>query len=103
LAGCGRGRDAAGLNEEERARWRKQAHEWLRADLALLARRLESDTSADRTVVRQTLERWSADARLDGVRGAEALGKLPAAERPGWAEFWAEGEAMRKKVPEETK
>ena len=34
LAGCGLGRDGAGLSRAERARWRKQARAWLRADLA---------------------------------------------------------------------
>jgi hypothetical protein len=33
LAGCGRGDDAAQLDGQERARWRKQALHWLRADL----------------------------------------------------------------------
>jgi hypothetical protein len=34
LAGCGRGADGANLSEAERAPWRKQARDWLRADLA---------------------------------------------------------------------
>jgi serine/threonine-protein kinase len=100
LAGCGRGKDPAGLDAKQRARWRKQAQAWLRADLTLLTRRLESGKPAGRTAVRQALERWASDARLAGVRGAEALGKLPAAERAGWAKLWAEAEALRKQVQE---
>src|SRR5262249_1396367 len=34
LAGCGGGADGGALSEAERARWRKQARAWLRADLA---------------------------------------------------------------------
>src|SRR5262249_1279068 len=41
LAGCGQGTDAGQLDEKERIRWRKQAVEWLRADLAAYAKRLE--------------------------------------------------------------
>jgi serine/threonine-protein kinase len=42
-AGCGRGADAAGLRDPERARWRGQAREWLRADLAAWAKLLTSE------------------------------------------------------------
>jgi tetratricopeptide (TPR) repeat protein len=34
LAGCGQGKDAARMDGEERARWRRQARDWLGADLA---------------------------------------------------------------------
>jgi len=34
LAGCGQGRDAADLGDAERVRWRRQAYEWLRGELA---------------------------------------------------------------------
>ena len=42
LAGCGLGEDAAKLDEVERARWRRQARAWLRADLAVWANALEN-------------------------------------------------------------
>src|SRR5262249_52830376 len=35
LAGCGQGNDAGKLDAAERDRWRRQALDWLRADLAL--------------------------------------------------------------------
>src|SRR5262249_20915146 len=41
LAGTGRGRDVPELGPVERARWRQQALDWLRADLALWADQLE--------------------------------------------------------------
>jgi serine/threonine-protein kinase len=103
LAGCGRGQDAARLEEKERARWRSQAQEWLRADLALHAKRLESGTPAGRAEVQKNMRHWLADADLAGVRGAEALARLPAEERPGWAKLWAEAEALCKKAQEKTR
>ena len=102
-AGCGRGQGASRLNEEERARWRGQAQHWLRADLAVHANRLESGTPAVLAEIQQKMQRWLADPHLAGVRSAEALAKLPAEERPGWAKLWAEAEALRKKAQEETK
>jgi serine/threonine-protein kinase len=102
-AGCGRGQDDARLNEKQRARWRGQAQQWLRADLAIYAKRLESGTPAGRAEVQQKMQRWLADPHLAGVRGAEALAGLPAEERPGWAKLWAEAEALRQKAQEKTK
>jgi serine/threonine-protein kinase len=46
LAGCGRGEDAAGVGEPERARWRQRARQWLRADLAAWAKALDSAPEA---------------------------------------------------------
>ena len=41
LAGCGRGEDGAKLGDGERARWREQARQWLRADLAVWTKALD--------------------------------------------------------------
>src|SRR5262249_40690241 len=40
-AGSGQGEDAAKLDAQERARWRKQAVDWLRAALAVWTKRIE--------------------------------------------------------------
>jgi serine/threonine-protein kinase len=103
LAGCGRGEDAGSLDEKERARWRRQAQDWLRADLVMHAKHLESSNSPDRTAVQQRMQHWLADADLDGVRGAEAIAKLPTEEREGWTKLWADVEALRTKGQGNTK
>jgi hypothetical protein len=46
------------------------------------------------------MQRWLADVRLAGARGTEAIAKLPAEEREGWAKLWAEVESLRKKAQE---
>jgi serine/threonine-protein kinase len=102
-AGCGWGEDAARLDEKERTRWRKQAQEWLRADLVLHAQRLENGTPADRREVEQQMQRWLTDAHLVGVRDAEAMAKLPAEEREEWTKLWAEAKALQKKIQAKTK
>jgi tetratricopeptide (TPR) repeat protein len=89
LAGCGRRADAAHLGEEERRRWRQQALDWLRADLADRAGQLQADTAARRHSL-EVLAGWQKDVNLSGVRDEDALAKLPEGERLAWQEFWAE-------------
>src|SRR5262249_20895683 len=43
LVGSARGEDVAGVGEPERARWRQQARQWLRADLAAWNQALDRD------------------------------------------------------------
>src|SRR5262249_60738899 len=62
LAGCGRGADATGLGQEEAKRWREQARQWLRADLAAWNKALAGDTAKARDRVRQTLTQWRGGA-----------------------------------------
>jgi serine/threonine-protein kinase len=102
-AGCGRGKDASQLDEKERARWRRQGQDWLRAELARHAERLQRDNPTNRRKVRLSLQRWLTDPRLAGVRGAQAIGRLPAGEREGWEKLWAEAEALQKKLRERAK
>jgi hypothetical protein len=89
-AGCGQGKDAKDLAEKQRARLRKQALDWLRADLAARNEVLKKGPAGARAVVVQTMQHWLKDADLAGVRGPEALAKLPEAERPAWQELWAD-------------
>jgi eukaryotic-like serine/threonine-protein kinase len=93
LAGCGQGRDADKVDDKEKARLRRQALDRLQADLAAWTKQVQSHQSADRAVVRQTLQHWKADPDLAGVRG-NALAQLPQAERPPWQKLWADVDAL---------
>jgi len=75
--GCGRGADVAGVGDAERTRWRRQAREWLRADLTAWGRVADGDTAADRNRVRNTLSRWRKDPDLAGLHDPTELGKSP--------------------------
>jgi tetratricopeptide (TPR) repeat protein len=97
LAGCGRGEDAAGLGENERARLRRQALSWLKADLALWARLAGSADPKARQAVQQQMRHWRTDADLAGLRDKDALGGLPEGERAACQKLWAEVEALVKK------
>jgi serine/threonine protein kinase/tetratricopeptide (TPR) repeat protein len=95
-AGCGLGKDARPADREDRARWRRQALAWLRADFAQ-ANQLLRDRPGARASVEERLARWLYDPALAGVRGA-AIGKLPEAEREAWRRFWAEVERSLKRM-----
>jgi serine/threonine protein kinase/Flp pilus assembly protein TadD len=97
LAGCGQGQDATQLDDQERARLRRLALDWLRADLAQYASMVEKGPAQARAAVPKQLARWQREREFAGVRGA-ALGKLPEAERPPWQKLWAEIGALQKRA-----
>jgi tetratricopeptide (TPR) repeat protein len=98
LAGCGQGEDAAKLDDKERACWRRQALDWLRANLALWTKQVESGSPKARSVARKALRHWLADVDFAGVREAAALADLPEDERAAWQQFWADVAAVLKKA-----
>jgi serine/threonine protein kinase/Tfp pilus assembly protein PilF len=87
LAGCGRGGEPEKLDETERTRLRRQAHDWLAADLAAWEKQLARPEV--RPDVRQFMTRWQKNRSLTGVRDAAELEKLPEAERADWQKLWA--------------
>jgi tetratricopeptide (TPR) repeat protein len=88
LAGCGQGNDASKLDEAERGRWRRQALDWLRADLALWTKQADSPAPQVRALVRKALTNWQKETDLAGVHDKESLLKLPQAEREAWQTLW---------------
>jgi hypothetical protein len=54
---------------------------------------LEAGEEEDRAMIVQTLEHWTKDPDLVGVRG-EAIEALPEGERAAWRALWAEVDAM---------
>jgi serine/threonine-protein kinase len=98
LAGCGQGQDAGGLDAKERARLRRQALDWLRAELEATRRQLEKEPAEARPVVVQQMQHWLGDPDFAGVRGPDALGRLPEAERPAWEKLWREVEGLRQRA-----
>jgi serine/threonine-protein kinase len=90
LAGCGQGADATGLGEDERVRWREQARQWLRADLAARAHAGASGPVATREAKRMALTRWRNEPDLACVRDPGELNKLAPDERKEYLALWAE-------------
>jgi tetratricopeptide (TPR) repeat protein len=83
------GSDGARLGETERTGLRRQALDWLRADLDLGARLRRDGKSAG-----GVFATWRTDVDLAGVRDQAALAKLPAAERQVWRRLWADVDTL---------
>jgi eukaryotic-like serine/threonine-protein kinase len=98
LAGTGHGNDVAGLTEQERAGLRKQARDWLRADLAAWAKKVDTGTEADRIQARKTMAPWRDDPDLAGLRDAGALDKLTPDERQECQRLWQELAALLRRA-----
>jgi serine/threonine-protein kinase len=98
LAGCGKGEDDPKPDEPERTRLRKQALDWLKADLLDWSKRLGSDANLSREQVARVMEHWKADSDLAGVRDAEPLAEIPGDERKSWQAFWSEVETLLSKA-----
>jgi serine/threonine-protein kinase len=88
LAGCGKGQDADKLGDTERARLRRQALDWLQADLEAWRRRLDGEPDKFRPVLAEQMRHWLDNADFAEVRGPAAIAKLPEAERPAWQQLW---------------
>jgi serine/threonine-protein kinase len=88
-AGVGDGADGASLGGPERAGRRRQALDWLRAELALRTRLFEGGKA-----VAAGLTFWQKDTDLAGIRDSAALAKLPADERGQWQRLWADVAAL---------
>jgi serine/threonine-protein kinase len=98
LAAAGQGKDADKIGAKERTRYRKQALDWLRADLAMWSKLLEKATPQQRTLVQMILAHWKCDVDLVTVRDQEALAQLPEAEREAWQKLWANVDALRQRA-----
>jgi tetratricopeptide (TPR) repeat protein len=117
LAGCGQSqaalvvehgyhpgviKDAGGLGDQERAGLRKQAREWLRADLKRWRRLLAKGPDTTRPRTAEEMQAWLENPDFAGVRGEKALANLPAEERPGWRQLWADVEQTLAQAREQT-
>jgi tetratricopeptide (TPR) repeat protein len=98
LAAAGLAEDARRLPEKERVALRRQALDWLRADLAAYDGLAASDDPRGKAAVRQRLAHWQQDGDFAGVRDPDALAKLPEAERAAWQRLWADVAALRTKA-----
>jgi serine/threonine-protein kinase len=94
LAGCGLGKDSAKLSAAEQTHWRRKALEWLRTDLVVLSKTLDSGLRADRDNAKEMLTLWQGEPDLAGLRGPARLKKLAEDERKGCLTLWAEVRAV---------
>jgi tetratricopeptide (TPR) repeat protein len=98
LAAAGKGEDAARLDDAAKAKLRRQALDWLKADLAVLTRLRDSGPPQTRPFIVQTLTHWLQDTDLAGIRDKAALAKLPAQEQKAFTQLWADVAGLLKKA-----
>ncbi len=67
---------------------------WLKAELLAWTKLLESGPPQARPAIAQTLDHWKQDGDFASLRDAEALARLPEAERADWQALWAEVDAL---------
>jgi WD40 repeat protein/serine/threonine protein kinase len=101
LAGSGPSDATDKLQDEDRARLRKQALTWLRADLAHWTKQSQSPASADRGIAQRTLKHWQVDTDLAGLRATGALALLRAEESEEWRKLWADIKELLEKTEKE--
>jgi eukaryotic-like serine/threonine-protein kinase len=94
LASCGRGDDAGQLDDKERVRWRKQALDWLRAELKACGEPLPMNNPEERRRLQGWLQRWQSDEALAGLRDPTTVAHLSAAEQESCNQLWAEVQAL---------
>jgi serine/threonine-protein kinase len=88
VAGCGLGNDGARFSKAEQSEFRKQAREWLHAELVEWTTRFKGDSVATREIAASMLIHWESDSALAGIRDKDELDKLPAAEAAECRELW---------------
>jgi transposase len=86
--------------DKERARLRRQALDWLRANLAHWTMQADGASSKAREAVQQQMRHWQTDAGEVGVRDKEALAKLPVEEQEAWLKLWDDVSAVLKRASE---
>ena len=103
LAGCGKCKDNPPPEEAARTRLRRQALDWLRAELEAWNRHVATQGSLVRKNFQFYLGQYLTDGDLAGVRDPEALAKLPEEEQKAWRAFWSDVDSALKSVPEKPK
>ena len=102
-AGCGKHNDNPPPDENARTRLRRQALDWLRAELKAWNRHVATEGTRVRRNFQFYVGRYRTDGDLAGVRDPEALAKLPEEEQKAWRAFWADVDSALKAVPEKPK
>jgi serine/threonine-protein kinase len=123
LAALGQGRDATPLTADEKASLRRQALDWLRADLRLLTHVVagyqtaradgnppiasppkkltdlaQKPGPADILRVCDRLQHWHTNADLASLREDKNIAELPTAEQKDWGRLWEEVRTLEKEA-----
>jgi Flp pilus assembly protein TadD/tRNA A-37 threonylcarbamoyl transferase component Bud32 len=95
MSGCGQGKDDPPPAADARERLRRQALDWLEAELAAYSRLLQHGDPRERAAIPRRLGRWRVDRALEGLRDEPGLSALPEHERSSYRALWSNAEALR--------
>jgi WD40 repeat protein len=101
LAAAGQGQDEPPLDDLAKAKLRRQALDWLKAEHTAWDKLIEPESPGERQTAASTLSRWQKDASLIGIRDSAALAKLSAEERAAFTQLWSDVAALMKKAESE--
>ena len=90
LSGSGVGKDDPPPDTAARTEFRRQALDWLRSELSLWSKILDSGPAESKANVAPTLQHWKRDADLASIRDEEKLARLPETEQAGFRQLWAD-------------
>jgi eukaryotic-like serine/threonine-protein kinase len=97
LAGFEKGKDRPPPDDAARTALRRQALDWLKADLAAASRIVATGRLERRNAIHEMLQYWKREADSAGIRNDEASAKLPEIERAEWRLLWTDVEALLSK------
>ena len=94
LVAAGQDKNQPPPDDAANAKLRRQALDWLKAELTAWGKLLESGPSRARPAIIEVLNHWKQDSDLASVRDALALAKLPEEEQKAWRALWAEVQSL---------
>jgi len=98
MAGCGKGKDDPSPDEAAKAKLRKQALDWLRAELSDWKRVSIIVEPGNKELVAKTLAHWEQDTDLASIHDTQELAKLPDEERAALKQLWNDVDALLTEV-----
>jgi hypothetical protein len=97
LAAAAKGNDPDKLDAQAQAKLRKQALDWLRAELVALGKQLQDKPKSTATL-QKTLQHWQRDSDLASVRDTKELVKLSESEQKEWQQLWSDVATLHAKT-----
>jgi WD40 repeat protein/serine/threonine protein kinase len=96
LAAAAQSKEKPPLDDAAKAQLRRQAHDWLKAELAAWDKHIKSGPSADRRMIVLQLTDWTHDNDLATIRDTAALSQLRAEEQKAFNQLWADVAQVKK-------
>jgi tetratricopeptide (TPR) repeat protein len=84
------------VDEATKTQWRRQAREWLNAELLVWSNTISTGAASDRSQAAAALHDWKTIVELEAVRGPQFLNKLTKEESASWLSLWAEVDRLCK-------